>query len=151
MAEASGFVLTKSAARDGKVAEWIDGPMSPDLEDVPGIGGFVVCRTPRGDPAPPRALTTLTPPAHPRPLVPAGDESAATLTARGINSAYQLLGYFLMLRGREMTTQAHCDRFYRWLRNEVGLRSNCHTIVRCIGERANTMFAGIYREDDLRR
>jgi hypothetical protein len=127
------------------------GPCRRTSSTCPASVGVSCAVLPAATPAPPRALTTLTPPAHPRPLVPAGDESAATLTARGINSAYQLLGYFLMLRGREMTTQAHCDRFYRWLRNEVGLRSNCHTIVRCIGERANTMFAGIYREDDLRR
>jgi hypothetical protein len=41
--EASGFVLTKSAARDAAVASWIDGPLTPDLESIPGIGKCAHC------------------------------------------------------------------------------------------------------------
>ncbi len=119
--ESSGFVLSKSAANDASVASWIDGPLSPELELVPGVG------------------------------------SASTDAFReaGVSNAYQLVGYFLMLKNKGSTVQEHMDLFYRWLRFKdeggVGLKANAHTIARAVAERVNLMCPGIYDEKKLTR
>ncbi len=56
-----------------------------------------------------------------------------------------------MLRDKKMNTQQHCDAFYRWLKDEAKIpeKSNRHTIVRSIAEKANLLFPGIFNEQEV--
>ena len=47
-----------------------------------------------------------------------------------------------------MKTADHCDAMWFWLK-DCGVNSHRAGIVRCLGEKVNTMIPGIYNEREL--
>lgn len=66
----------------------------------------------------------------------------------GINSTFQLIGQFLLMREPGMNTREHCDAFAAWLKTK-GISSHRNQIIRVIAEKVNTMLPGLYNEEEL--
>eukprot|EP01138_Halocafeteria_seosinensis_P011834 gb/GECG01012094.1/.p1 GENE.gb/GECG01012094.1/~~gb/GECG01012094.1/.p1 ORF type:complete len:132 (+),score=26.35 gb/GECG01012094.1/:1-396(+) len=77
-----------------------------------------------------------------------GSANEDLLQKEGISTPKQLLGKFLLLKDPELSTQEHCDSFYQWLIDEVGIRAHATTIVRSIGLKVSILIAGVYSEDE---
>jgi hypothetical protein len=77
-----------------------------------------------------------------------GDAGVEALAKEGITTPYQLLGKYLMLRDKGMTTQEHCDAFYAWLK-DIGISSYRAGVVRAMAEKANSMMPGLFNEAEL--
>ncbi len=54
-----------------------------------------------------------------------------------------------MLRSPGMGTQEHCNAFFSWLKNDVGIQGHANTIVHMVAEKVNTMMPGTFNEADL--
>jgi hypothetical protein len=61
----------------------------------------------------------------------------------GVENGFQLFGVFLMLKKTGMSSQEHCDRFYRWLAAQ-GVNSKRADIVRQIALKCDTFAPGLY-------
>ena len=72
-----------------------------------------------------------------------GPVAQSKLEAVGISTTFGLIGQFLLLKEKDVCPVEHCDRFWFWL-NDVGINSNRAGIIKCIAEKVDTMFPGIY-------
>jgi len=70
------------------------------------------------------------------------------LAEQDITTSFALIGKFLSLKGEGVSTREHCDKFFIWLR-DTGISSHRNGIVRCIAEKVDTMFPGIYNPADF--
>jgi hypothetical protein len=78
-----------------------------------------------------------------------GPTNEASLKAVGIHTTYNLLGMFLMLRVPEDNTQTHCDKFWGWLRDTVGVSpAHCNGITLLIAKKADNLMPGLYRDSE---
>jgi hypothetical protein len=72
-----------------------------------------------------------------------GPAAKEKLADKGITTTFGLIGQFLLLKEEGVGPIEHCDRFWYWL-NTAGISSHRAGIVRCIAEKVDTMFPGIY-------
>ena len=63
-----------------------------------------------------------------------------------MTTTYQLIGKYLSLKGTDVDSVEHCDKFWYWLKQK-GVNSFRGGIVRAIAEKVNTFMAGLYDED----
>jgi hypothetical protein len=77
-----------------------------------------------------------------------GPAAVRNLAESNITTTYQLIGQFLLLRGDNMGTQAHCDAFWYWLQ-EQGINAHRSGIIETIAEKVETMMPGLYVKDEL--
>lgn len=116
MSSSSKFDPSKSQVSAEALAKFLKDEISEDITSVPGIG-------------------------------PAGKKLLATAAADdpAIETTYQLVGKFLMLRKQDMTSKEHCDAMYDWLCAK-GIKTHRSGIIVAIAEKANTMIPGIYEQ-----
>ena len=67
-----------------------------------------------------------------------GPAAATALANEGVSNTIQLLGKVMMLREKEMDTQAHCDAVWFWLK-ECGVNAHRSGIVVCLMEKLETL------------
>eukprot|EP00604_Paraphysomonas_vestita_P002499 CAMPEP_0174819426 /NCGR_PEP_ID=MMETSP1107-20130205/2646_1 /TAXON_ID=36770 /ORGANISM="Paraphysomonas vestita, Strain GFlagA" /LENGTH=117 /DNA_ID=CAMNT_0016032879 /DNA_START=34 /DNA_END=387 /DNA_ORIENTATION=- len=72
-----------------------------------------------------------------------GPAAKQKLSDKGISTTFALIGQFLLLKEEGVGPVEHCDRFWYWL-HDAGVNSYRSGIVRCIAEKVDTMFPGIY-------
>ncbi len=72
-----------------------------------------------------------------------GKVAAERLAAQGITTTFGLIGQFLMFKQQGVDPRAHCDLFWDYL-DSIGVDSHRSGIVRCIAEKTDTMFPGVY-------
>jgi hypothetical protein len=65
------------------------------------------------------------------------------LKKAGIYTSFALIGKFLELKGQNVGSAEHCQRFYLWLK-DIGVNSSRADVVMCIAEKADLIFPGIY-------
>lgn len=111
----SGFDVNKSRVSDGALAEFLANAIDENIETVPGVG--------------PAAALKL--------AAKAGDDDTP------IETTHQLIGKFLALRGKGMSSKEHCDAMWFYLQAK-GVSSYRAGIVHSIAERTNIMIPGIY-------
>lgn len=107
-----GFDATKSQVADDRLAQFLASEVSQELQSVPGIG-----------PVNEKAL----------------GENAVDFP---VTTTYQLIGKYLSLRSKDMSSQDHLDAFWNWLKSK-GVTSYRSGIVLCVAEKANVMIPGL--------
>ena len=111
--------MNKSRVSDSALAEFLAQPIDENIETVPGIG--------------PKTAEIL--------AKKASDDDTP------IETTHQLIGKFLSLRGKGITSKEHCDAMWFYLQAK-GINSFRAGIVHSIGERVNIMIPGIYDMED---
>lgn len=111
---ADGFDPNRSQVADDRLAQFLAEEVNPSLQSVPGIG-----------------------PANERALAAPGDGDSPVTTT------YQLIGKYLSLRGKDMTSDEHVNAFWHYLKGK-GISSYRSGIVLCIAEKVNIMIPGLY-------
>jgi hypothetical protein len=78
-----------------------------------------------------------------------GPKTIEALNEAGISTTFGLIGKYLMLKEAGVGTVEHSDRFYYWLKSVVPPSASQFRagIVRCICEKVNLTFPGIYDSD----
>jgi hypothetical protein len=71
------------------------------------------------------------------------------LVAAGYDTPYKLIGKYLSLRDRAMSTREHVDAFYAFLADDVRINSNRAGIVRAVAEKVNVMLPGTFVDADF--
>ena len=113
--DAEGFSANKSQVSDDRLSAFLASEIVASLQSVPGIG--------------PKAEELL---------------GKRTETDEPVTTTYQLIGKYLSLRGRDMTSDEHMDAFWHYLKSR-GISSHRSGIVRCIAEKVNIMIPGLYQ------
>mmetsp|Transcript_1059 Transcript_1059/g.1341 ORF Transcript_1059/g.1341 Transcript_1059/m.1341 type:complete len:117 (+) Transcript_1059:196-546(+) len=115
---ATGFDVNRSRVSDDALAEFLSKPVEEDIISVPGIGE--------------KAAAIL---------------GTATDDDPAIETTFQLIGKFLSLKGKGMSSKEHCDAMWFYLQAK-GINSYRAGIVHSIAERTNIMMPGIYESSD---
>eukprot|EP00968_Pinguiococcus_pyrenoidosus_P013547 scaffold1228_cov246-Pinguiococcus_pyrenoidosus.AAC.7 len=77
-----------------------------------------------------------------------GEKAKEFLAADGVETTFQLIGKFLMLKGKDTSVREHADAMWYYLQG-VGINSYRAGIVLAIAEKVNTMMPGIYNPDEF--
>ena len=121
----AGYDRERSQVSDDKLSEWLGADLTECIMSVPGIG--------------PSAATALS--------LDVTNE-CGEVSDPGITTTFQLLGKFLHLRQAGMTTQAHCDAMWHWLKSR-GVATYRAGIVHCLLEKALVMVPSIGDNDHM--
>lgn len=78
-----------------------------------------------------------------------GVKTAEKLAAGGIHTAFQLLGKFLMCKGKAVNTQEHLTAFKAALAEMDAPKSYVDQITYAIAKKADSMMPGLIDEGDL--
>jgi hypothetical protein len=113
MQSAGGYDPKKSRVSESTMSDWMRSKITGEITDVPGIGPGAAAKLASGE---------------------ADDQ---------ITTTYQLIGKFLMLKGKDVSVVEHTDRFWFYLR-EKGITAHRSAIVRAIAEKVNGMMPGVY-------
>lgn len=73
-----------------------------------------------------------------------GPACVEKLLEDNIETTFQLIGMFLLLRTKDMNQQEHCNSFWFYLK-ELGINGPRSGIVQAIAEKTNIMIPGIYQ------
>ncbi len=111
-----GFSEDKSRVSMEALARFLTDNICEDLRSVPGIGSEAVKKLKKNA---------------------EGDSSVET--------TYQLIGKFLSLKGKDMTSQEHMDAFWFYLQSR-GISAHRSGIVFSIAQKVDLMMPGIYTE-----
>ena len=114
MAPTEGFDYKKTKINEDTLADWLRNPVTGDLEQIPGIG-----------------------PANKKKLAEGESDDDK------IETTFQLIGKFLMLRGPNTTPVELCDMFYYWLQGK-GVSAGRNNIVLAIAEKCEVFMPGCY-------
>lgn len=72
-----------------------------------------------------------------------GPASEKLLKNNGVDTTYQLMGKYLSLRHKNMSSTAHLTEMVKWLA-EIGISQYRSCIAKNIAEKVNTFMPGIY-------
>jgi len=74
-----------------------------------------------------------------------GPANKETLEKHGIETTYQLFGYFLQIKTAERDVVEHCNIFFEWL-GQCGVKNNRHNITKSVAEKLAISFPNLYAE-----
>jgi len=113
MARREAFDARKSQIQEDKLADWLREPIGFDLEQVPGIGPANAAKLASGD----------------------GDDK--------IETTHQLIGKFLLLKGKDVDPVEHCDKFWHRLASR-GVNAGRNNVVLAVAEKCEVFVPGVY-------
>lgn len=112
-----GFSKERSKVSDDTMAKFLENDLKDDITTVPGIGK-------------------------------AAKEKLAIVTEHdcGIETTFQLIGQFLLLKKPNMKSKDHLDAFWFWLQSK-GIHAHRSAIVYAISEKVSIFIPSIIQEN----